>query len=94
MAALVSITTALTWQISDLSGAIPAGDGEGGHNPTIGIQNISRNISTNAVNGLSDQTIGSDKDGGEKQNGGAGSVMQLEKGRINVRFVSLITSLD
>jgi len=77
-----------------LSSRVSTGDGEGGHDPTIGIENIARNISTDAVNGLSDQIVGSDQNGGEKQNGCTGPVVELEKGRVNVRFVSLVTGLN
>ena len=69
-------------------------DWESWHNPAVSIENIAGNISTDAVNGLSNQIVGSHQNGGEKQNGCTGPVVELEKGRVNVRFVSLVTGLD
>jgi len=85
---------ALVGIVCALSSRVFTRDGEGGHDPTIGIENIAGNISTDAVNGLSNQIVGSHQNGGEKQNGCTGPVVELEKGRVNVRFVSLVTGLD
>ena len=69
-------------------------NGEGGHDPAVGVQHVPGDAVVDAGDGGADQVIAGDQEARDEQDGRGGPVMQLEERGVDLCLGAPVASLD